>query len=88
MTEANSATKNSVALGLSRLVITTSTPYGLRWALGAWVVLSTAAWFSLVATLLSQPRLRARLQAVAQWIDRLMGGVLIALALLMLLNGG
>lgn len=68
-------------------VITTSTPYGLRWALGAWVVLSTAAWFSLVATLLSQPRLRARLQGVAHWIDLLMGGMLIALALLMLLNG-
>lgn len=67
-------------------VITASTPNSLRWALGTWVVLSTAAWFSLVATLLSQARLQDRLRAVAHWIDRGMGVVLIALALAMLLR--
>lgn len=66
-------------------VITTETSSALRWALGAWVVLTTAAWFALVATLLSTPRLQRRLQGAAPWLDRGTGALLVALAAGMLL---
>jgi threonine/homoserine/homoserine lactone efflux protein len=68
-------------------VISSATPLGLRLGLGAWIVLTTGAWFSLVALTLGHPRLRLWLLARAYWIDRAMGLVLILLALGMVLDG-
>lgn len=71
-------------IALFSAVITSSTPMGLRLALGLWVVLSTGAWFSLVAVSVAHPRVRDRLLAHARRIDRAMGLILIFLALLIL----
>lgn len=68
-------------------VITSATPLGLRLGLGAWIVLTTGAWFSLVAVTLGHPRLRQHLLAQAHWIDRGMGLVLVTLALGIALDG-
>lgn len=72
-------------VALFAAVITTQTPVWLRLSLGAWIVVTTGAWFSFVAVTLGHPRVREKLTAYAHWIDRVMGAILIALALLMLL---
>ena len=79
------ATMFFVALFAS--VITGDTPVSLRLLLATWIVFSTGGWFSFVAITLGQPRVRERLRASAHWIDRVMGAILIALALAMLWSG-
>lgn len=74
-------------VALCASVITTDTPVDLRLALGAWLVLATAAWFSMLALSIGHPALRRHLHARAHHIDHAMGVVLIGLALLILLRG-
>ena len=74
-------------VALFAAVITGDTPLGLRIALGAWIVLSTGAWFSLVAATLGHAQVRERLRRQAHWIDRGMGALLVALGLLMAWSG-
>ena len=74
-------------VALCSAMVTTPTPLSLKLALAVWIVLSTAAWFSLVAFTLGHQRIRAGLQAQAHWIDRGMGLLLIGLALVMLAQG-
>jgi threonine/homoserine/homoserine lactone efflux protein len=71
-----------VALGTAAAAGTLT--LGLRLALGAWMVATTAAWFCLLAWTLGHPRLRERLLAWRHWIDRLMGAILVLLGLGML----
>lgn len=72
-------------LALCSALVTTATPVAQRLLLGAWILLTTATWFSLVAWSLGHPLVRRRLMAKAHWIDRGMGVLLIALGLLSLL---
>lgn len=73
-------------VALCSALLTTPTPLSLKLALAAWIVLTTGLWFSIVALTLGQARIRVALQAHAHWIDRGMGVLLIALALVMLLS--
>lgn len=68
-------------VALCSTVITAGTPGSLRIALGAWMAITTAAWFSLVAWTLGHAGLRRALQAQAHWIDRAMGLLLVGLGL-------
>lgn len=72
-------------VALFAAVITTETPLSLRVGLGAWIVLSTGAWFSFVALSLGHARVRGWLSAHAHWIDRATGAILLALGVGMLL---
>ena len=72
-------------LALCSAMITAATPVALRLALGAWMIVTTAAWFSLAAWSLGHPAIRRRLVGNAHWIDRGMGLLLVALGLLSLL---
>lgn len=74
-------------VALCSAAITSDTPMALRFALGAWIVLTTGLWFSFVSLTLSHPAVRRRLLAQAHWIDRGMGVILLALGLAMLLGG-
>lgn len=74
-------------IALCSAVITSATPVWLRLALGLWMALSTAAWFSLVSLTLSHPRVRQRLLAHGYLIDRAMGVILLALGLGMIVTG-
>ena len=74
-------------MALCSAVITSNTPVWLRIALGLWIVLSTAAWFSLVSFTLGHARVRQRLAASAHWIERVMGAILLALGAIMILTG-
>lgn len=72
-------------LALCSAMITAATPVALRLALGAWMIVTTAAWFSLAAWSLGHPAIRRRIVGNAHWIDRGMGLLLVALGLLSLL---
>ena len=74
-------------VALCSALLTTPTPLSLKLALAGWIVLSTGLWFTLVAITLGHTRIRTALQAHAHWIDRGMGLLLIALALVMLAQG-
>ncbi|MDO5289662.1 MAG: LysE family transporter [Pseudomonadota bacterium] len=60
-------------------VLEPQTPWTVPLAYGAFISLAHLAWFSLVATGLSAGVIRQRLLAWRQTIDRLFGGVLMAL---------
>ncbi len=72
-------------VALCSALVTTATPVSQRLLLGAWILATTAAWFSLAAWSLGHPAIRSRLLSHAHWIDRGMGLLLIALGLLSLL---
>ncbi|MDO9451645.1 MAG: LysE family transporter [Stagnimonas sp.] len=74
-------------VALCSTLITSGTPLGWRFALAAWIVVSTGLWFSLVALMLGHPAARRRLAAHAHRIDQAMGVVLIVLGLSMLAGG-
>lgn len=68
-------------LSLFTLVISPNTPLPVQAAYGAYLVLATGVWFALVAMLFSKPCVRRGFERLGHWFDRLMGVVLIALAL-------
>ena len=68
-------------VALCSSVVTAGTPIVLRVALGLWMVVATAAYFSFVAWTIGHPAVRRRLLAHAHRIDRAMGALLIGLAL-------
>ncbi len=68
-------------VALCSSVVTTGASTGLRLALGLWLVVATAAYFSFVAWTVGHPAVRRRLLTHAHHIDRAMGVILILLAL-------
>lgn len=48
---------------------------------GATCVVMTFIWFSIVATILNRPQIKARFIHASKWIDRICGGALLALGL-------
>jgi threonine/homoserine/homoserine lactone efflux protein len=74
-------------MALCSAVITGTTPLWLRFVLGLWMVVSTAAWFSMVSVMLGHPSVRPRLIASGYLIDRTMGAILLALGIAMILSG-
>lgn len=71
-------------VALCSAVITGETATRLKLGLGLWMVVTTGLWFGAVAWTLGHAGVRRRLLAVAHWIDRAMGALLIALAAVML----
>jgi threonine/homoserine/homoserine lactone efflux protein len=71
-------------VALSSAVITQATPYSWRLLLGGWLCVATAAWFSLLALTLGHGALRAQLLRIGPWLDRGMGVLFIALAVIVL----
>lgn len=74
-------------MALCSAVITGTTPVWLRLGLGLWMIVSTAAWFSMVSITLGHPRVRQRLMASGYLIDRAMGAILLVLGIAMILSG-
>lgn len=74
-------------LALCSSVLAAGASPALRLGLGLWLVLATAAWFSMVACTAGHPKLRARLSAQAHRIDQAMGLLLIGLAVGVTVSG-
>lgn len=74
-------------MALCSVIVTGTTPVWLRLVLGFWMVLSTAAWFSMISLMLGHPSVRQRLIASGYLIDRTMGAILLALGIAMIIEG-
>ena len=68
-------------LSLFTVVIDPHTPLTVQAGYGVYLACATAAWFSLVALLFSQRRVRAGFARMGHWFDRLMGAVLVGLGI-------
>lgn len=68
-------------LALFSTVIAPSTPTMVKVGYGVYMAVATAAWFLLLATLITWPPFLNRLVAISHWIDRAMGVALIGLSL-------
>lgn len=68
-------------LSLFTVVVSPSTPLGIKLFLGAEMAISTSAWFILVAYLVSHHMVRNRLEKVHGFAEKFIGVVLIALGI-------
>ncbi|BAN50522.1 LysE family transporter [Metapseudomonas resinovorans] len=68
-------------LSLFTVVINPHTPLAIQAGYGVYLAFATALWFSLVALLFSQRRVRAGFARMGHWFDRLMGAVLVGLGI-------
>lgn len=68
-------------LSLFTVVIDPHTPLAIQAGYGVYLAFATALWFSLVALLFSQRRVRAGFARMGHWFDRLMGAVLVGLGI-------
>lgn len=48
---------------------------------GAWILMIHFVWFSLVILLLSNPTVNVKFRSVSHWIDRVLGGAMVAIGL-------
>src|SRR5690554_1570116 len=67
-------------LALFSTVIALATPTWTKVGYGVYMALATAAWFVLLATLITWPPFLRRLWAISHWIDRAMGFALLLLS--------
>ena len=58
-----------------------STPLSVQAFYGVWMCGVNASWFMAVATLFTVPSIRQGFLRMGPWLERLMGGVLLAFAL-------
>lgn len=68
-------------LALFTQIVDPHTPIAIQTLFGLTCAVMVTVWFSLVACILSAPGIRARFLRAAQWIDRICGGIFIALGL-------
>ncbi|GGD52727.1 LysE family translocator [Lacimicrobium alkaliphilum] len=74
-------------LSLFAVAISAQTPFEVKLFYGAYLALATTLWFVSLSCLLSTPRIREFLTQQGYWFDRLMGLLLIALALRLVFPG-
>ncbi|MGL1956340.1 MAG: LysE family transporter [Colwellia sp.] len=53
---------------------------------GAWIMVIQFTWFSLLVVILSRPSINRRFKQYGHWIDRILGGAMIALGLKVLVS--
>ncbi len=68
-------------LSLFAVIISPQTPLSYKVVYGVYMALATACWFSLLSVVLTQTKVRGFLLLKGFWFDRLMGALLLALAL-------
>ncbi|GAB59217.1 LysE family translocator [Rheinheimera nanhaiensis] len=68
-------------LSLFAVIISPQTPLSYKVVYGVYMALATACWFSVLSVVLTQTKVRGFLLLKGFWFDRLMGALLLALAL-------
>jgi len=71
-------------LALFTQVISPETPINVQLVYGASCFVIVTGWFSFVAFVLTAPRVKSTFLKSAKWIDRISGGVMIALGVRLL----
>ena len=67
-------------VSLFSVVINPDTPVAVQAGYGLYMAVATGLWFALVAFVFTHPRVRRGFNRIGHWLDRIMGGVLVALA--------
>lgn len=73
-------------VSLFSVIIMPETPFAIKLSYGLYMTLATAAWFILLSCLLTQTKVRAVLQKKGYILDRVMGAVLLLLAVQLVLS--
>ena len=73
-------------LSLYVSIVDQNTPYTIQAGYGLYMACATTAWFTLIATLFGNSTIRHRYERYAHWIDRVVGVILIALAVQLVFN--
>ena len=73
-------------LSLFTTLVEPSTPLAVQSFYGIWMAVVTAAWFVFLSYILSSNKVRGFFSQFGHWIDRVLGLLLIGLALLLLWN--
>ncbi len=68
-------------LSLFAVIISPVTPLSYKVIYGVYMACATAAWFAFLSVILTREKVRAFLLRKGYWFDRLMGAVLLALAM-------
>ncbi len=74
-------------LSLFAVIISTQTPNSVRLVYGVYLAVATGIWFCTLSYFLSTQKVRQFIQQQAHWFDRIMGFVLILLALKLVTSG-
>ena len=73
-------------VSLFSVIIIPETPFAIKLSYGLYMTVATAVWFVLLSYLLTQTRVRSLLQIKGYLLDRLMGAVLLFLAIQLVLS--
>lgn len=73
-------------VALYSIVVSSQTPFHTQLSYGIYMVFATGVWFSLLSYLLSMEKVRQRLIQKGYWVERLMGLVLLIVAIDILLT--
>lgn len=73
-------------VSLFSVIIIPETPFAIKLSYGLYMAVATAAWFVLLSYLLTQAKVRSLLQIKGYLLDRLMGAVLLFLAVQLVLS--
>ncbi len=73
-------------VSLFSVIIAPETPFVIKLSYGLYMTVATAAWFVFLSYLLTQPKVRYFLQIKGYLLDRVMGGVLLFLAMQLVLS--
>ena len=73
-------------LALFAVVIGEQTPMHVQVMYGIYLVVATFLWFALLSNLIGMPRIRSRFLRSADWLERMMGIILIILALRLVMD--
>lgn len=71
-------------LTLFTTVISPTTPFMVKLGYGVYLTIATGIWFVFLSWLLTHPRVFKKIWPYSHWVDRLMGAILILLALSLL----
>lgn len=71
-------------LSLFTTLVDATTPISVQGFYGVWMACATAGWFIFLSYILASNKVRQFFNQFGHWIDRILGGFLIAVALLLL----
>lgn len=74
-------------LSLYAVIVSADTPMAVKAVYGLYMTLATGIWFSFLSYVLSSKKVRAFIGDNSHWFDRVMGLILIALAIKLLTSG-
>ena len=73
-------------VSLFTLVLSADMPIYQIAIYGVWIMILQFAWFSLIVTLLSRPTINKKFKQCGHWIDRVLGGAMVALGIKLMIT--